>query len=108
MLKMTLFGMSYKSIIKHFPNLALDPYDIEAQKVDEFVRHVLDLAPAPFFFGLRSVLPSVNNGHWNMVTQSRTAEEIAKQLASLDQPMPETSAYLIECLNNPRYKVLNT
>ena len=31
--------------LRHFPAAALDPYDIEAQHPDEFIRHLLDLAP---------------------------------------------------------------
>ena len=31
--------------LRHFPPEALDPYDIEAQHPDEFIRHLLDLAP---------------------------------------------------------------
>jgi len=32
--------------LRDFPVTALDPYSIEAQHPDEFVRHLLDLAPA--------------------------------------------------------------
>lgn len=31
--------------LRDFPNTALDPYNIEAQHPDEFIRHLLDLAP---------------------------------------------------------------
>jgi predicted nucleic acid-binding protein len=31
--------------LRHFPAAALAPYDIEAQHPDEFIRHLLDLAP---------------------------------------------------------------
>ena len=31
--------------LRHFPAGALDPYGIEAQHPDEFVRHLIDLAP---------------------------------------------------------------
>jgi len=31
--------------LRHFPAAALDPYGIEAQHPDEFVRHLVDLAP---------------------------------------------------------------
>jgi len=93
--------------IKHFPNKALDPYDIEAQIPDEFVRHVLDLAPAPFIFWFRRRI--IQRQQWALDNNKNagTAEEIAKKLAELDPPLPDTSAYLIECLMNPRYQVLN-
>jgi predicted nucleic acid-binding protein len=89
--------------LKHFPDTALDGYDIEAQLPDEFVRHVLDLAPSTFihFFRLQASLrqkSALIRGR-----TPRTAEEIAADLISTDLPMPKTSSYLLNCLANPRY-----
>jgi len=89
--------------LKHFPDAALDGYDIEAQLPDEFVRHVLDLAPGTFvhFFRVQASLRQKS-----ALVRGRTpltAEEIAADLIRTELPMPNTSAYLLDCLANPRY-----
>jgi hypothetical protein len=93
--------------IKHFPDIALDPYDIEAQTPDKFVRHVLDLAPEPFIFWFKKRIDQRQQWALNHGKKPHTAEELAKKLANLNKPLSETSVYLLECLANPRYKMLN-
>jgi hypothetical protein len=89
--------------LKHFPETALEGKDIEAQLPDEFVMHVLDLAPGTFvhFFRVQAALwqkSALGRGR-----TPRTAEEIAADLIRTELPMPNLSAYLLDCLANPRY-----
>lgn len=72
-----------------FPQASVEPHAIEIQDPDEFVRHVLDLAPAAFvhFFRENAALR-----HKPRVTP----EEVANHLKS--GPMPISGAYIIELL----------
>jgi hypothetical protein len=40
--------------LRDFPDEALEPYGIEAQHPDEFVRHLLDLSPVPVVDAVRA------------------------------------------------------
>lgn len=88
--------------LAHFRDAALEPYDIEAQLPDEFVRHVLDLAPGPFAYWFQKRV--AQRQQWAIMNGRTppTPEGIAGFLAMADLPMPETSTYLLECLADPR------
>ena len=68
-----------------FPPAALEPYMIDAHSPDVFVRHVIDLEPGLFVKCFRE-------------------RNDARQLAFTNPPMQDTSAHLLECLANPRYR----
>jgi hypothetical protein len=86
-----------------FPSAALEPYLIDAQSPDVFVRHVIDLEPGNFV----KCFKERNDARraWAVRTnrQPRSDEDIARQLAFVYPPMPDTSTYLLECLANRRY-----
>lgn len=89
--------------LKHFPDTALDGYDLEAQLPDEFVRHILDLAPGTFVHFFRVQASLRQKSALVRGRTPRTAEEIAADLIRTELPMPNTSAYLLHCLANPQY-----
>lgn len=47
--------------LRHFPQAALDPYDMEAQHPDEFIRHMLDLAPVAVVDAVRAQQARLRN-----------------------------------------------
>jgi hypothetical protein len=47
--------------VRDFPDDALEPYGIEAQHPDEFVRHLLDLAPAVVVAAVRDQQAALTN-----------------------------------------------
>ena len=47
--------------LRHFPDEALDPFDIEAQHPDEFIRHLIDLAPVAVVDAVRSQQARLRN-----------------------------------------------
>jgi hypothetical protein len=47
--------------LRDFPDDALDPFDIEAQHPDEFIRHMLDLAPVAVVDAIRRQQASLIN-----------------------------------------------
>lgn len=47
--------------LRHFPEDALDPFNIEAQHPDEFIRHMLDLAPAVVVDAMRNQQARLTN-----------------------------------------------
>ena len=91
--------------IKDFPAAALEPYRIETQSADEFVRHVLDFDPRNFVRHFR--LRAKQRREWAIQSNKapHSDEEIAKHLKVADPPMPDTSGYLLECLADSRYQV---
>lgn len=72
-----------------FPQASVEPHGIEIQDPDEFVRHVLDLAPGTFVDFFRD---NSNRRHKPPVT----AEEVASHL--LHGPMPLAGAHILELL----------
>src|ERR1019366_10340425 len=52
--------------LRHFPDEALDPFDIEAQHPDEFIRHMLDLAPVVVVDAVRTQQARLVNPPVNM------------------------------------------
>lgn len=90
---------------KDFPAEALEPYRIEAQSADEFVRHVLDLSPRSFVRHFR--VRGEQRRKWAVQSnkQPHSDEEIAEHLKVAEPPMPSTSDYLLECLADPRYNL---
>lgn len=74
---------------KDFPQASVEPHGIEIQDPDEFVRHVLDLAPGSFVDFFRD---NANRRHKPPVT----AEEVASHL--LNGLMPSAGAHLLELL----------
>ena len=49
------------SNLRHFPDEALDPFEIEAQHPDEFIRHLIDLAPVAVVDAVRSQQARLTN-----------------------------------------------
>jgi hypothetical protein len=47
--------------LRHFPEVALDPYGMEAQHPDEFIRHMLDLAPVAVVDAVRAQQARLRN-----------------------------------------------
>ena len=76
---------------KDFPQASVEPHGIEIQDPDEFVRHVLDLAPETFVDFFRD---NANRRHKPPVI----ADEVAKHLAN--GMMPVSGAYILELLND--------
>ena len=89
--------------LRDFKTAALEPYSIEAQKPDDFVRHVLDLEPGELVRCFRE-RNDVRRG-WAIRTGRlpHSDEEVARRLKQAEPPMPETSVYLLECLANSRF-----
>ena len=75
--------------LKDFPQASVEPHGIEIQDPDEFVRHVLDLAPGTFVDFFRD---NANRRHKPTVTP----EEVADHLRS--GPMPISGAQILELL----------
>jgi hypothetical protein len=74
---------------KDFPQASVEPHGIEIQDPDEFVRHVLDLAPGTFVDFFRH---NASRRHKPPVT----AEEVASHLSR--GTMPLTGAHLLGLL----------
>ena len=55
--------------LRHFPAEALDPFNIEAQHPDEFIRHMLDLAPV-------AVVDAIRVQHARLVNPPVTMPEL--------------------------------
>lgn len=73
--------------LKDFPNEVLEPFGIEAQHPDEFLTHLLDLAPG-------GVCAAVKNQRAALKNPPKSVEEL---LATLEQQqLPETVARLRE------------
>lgn len=89
--------------IKDFPAESLAPYSIETQSADEFVLHVLDLNPRLFLRHFRS--RNDQKRHWAEKNGKppHTDNEVAEYLARAEPPMPDTSGFLLKCLNDPRF-----
>lgn len=81
-----------------FQPAALDPYNIEAQHPDEFVRHVLDELPEAFVKQFRKRNDTRRTYALKNNKPQYTDEEVAEHLAKAEPKMPMTSAYLLECL----------
>lgn len=73
--------------LKDFPADALEPYGVEAQHPDEFIRHSLDLNPAV-------VCEAVEKHRKNLKKTPKTREEYLNTL--LRQGLPQTVAMLRE------------
>ncbi len=93
--------------INDFPSDALDPHEIEAQIPDEFVRHVLDLAPSTFMYYFRKRVEE--RIKWAKANKKPipTAESVASWLGKGKQPLSETSSFLLESLANFQYEDIN-
>ena len=87
-----------------FPPAALEPYMIDAHSPDVFVRHVIDLEPGLFVKCFRERNDARRSWATRTGKQPRSDEDIARQLAFTNPPMQDTSAHLLECLANPRYR----
>jgi hypothetical protein len=88
-----------------FPCAALEPYMIDAQSPDVFVRHVIDLEPGVFIKCFRERNDVRRAWATRTGGRPRSDEDIARQLAFARPLMPDTSAHLLECLANPRYQL---
>jgi hypothetical protein len=73
--------------LKHFPGAALAPYGIDAQHPDQFVRHLVDLAPGP-------VCAAVKTHREGLKNPPKTVAEYLETLQR--QSLPETVAALRE------------
>ena len=73
--------------IDDFPSSVLDPLGIEAQHPDEFITHLIDLAPG-------AVCAAAKRQRASLKKPSKTAEEYLDALAR--QQLPETVARLQE------------
>jgi hypothetical protein len=71
--------------LKDFPADALEPYGIEAQHPDDFIRHLLDLAPC-------SVCNAIHQYRIRLKRPSKTVEDYLDTLAQ--QSLPQTVAEL--------------
>jgi len=71
--------------VKHFPRSALDSYGIDAQHPDQFVRHLVDLAPAV-------VCTAVKAHRKRLRTPPKSVAEYFETL--LRQSLPETVSAL--------------
>lgn len=83
---------------------ALEPYEIDAQHPDIFVRHVLDLEPGLFVMRFRERNDARRSWAIRNNKPPHSDKDVAAHLAIAEPPMPETSGYLLECLANPRFK----
>lgn len=90
--------------IEDFPLAALEPYLIDAQSPDVFVRHVIDLEPGLFVKCFRERNDARRAWATRTKRQPRSDEEIARQLAFANPPMPDTSSKLLDCLANPLHQ----
>jgi hypothetical protein len=86
-----------------FPPAAME-YLIDAQSPDVFVRHVIDLEPDVFMKCFKERNDARRAWAARTNKKARSNEDIARQLAFANPPMPETSTFLLECLANPRYR----
>jgi predicted nucleic acid-binding protein len=87
-----------------FKSEALEPYSIEAQHPDAFVRHVLDLEPGSFVSQFRQRNDIRRNWATRQNKPLHSDENVAAHLAKAEPPMPNTSVFLLECLANPQFK----
>lgn len=73
--------------LKHFPSSSLADYGIDAQHPDQFVRHLVDLAPGPVCVAVKTHRLGLRN----------PPKTIAQYLETLErQALPETVAALRE------------
>lgn len=71
--------------LSDFPSSALAKYEVDAQHPDEFLRHLLDLAPA-------KVIATVHETRKSLKNPPKSPSEY---LATLEnQSLPQTCAYL--------------
>lgn len=84
--------------LRDFNVEALEPYGIEAQHPDVFVRHVLDLEAESFL--VEFIKRNNQRREWakRKGKQPRSDKEMAEHLARANTPMPETSKFLLTCL----------
>jgi hypothetical protein len=87
--------------IDDFPLASVEPYLIDVQSPDVFVRHVIDLEPGIFVQCFRERNDARRAWATRTYKPFRSDEEIARQLAFANPPMPDTSRQLLECLANP-------
>ncbi len=73
--------------LSDFPSSALSKYEIDTQHPDEFLRHLLDLAPAKVISTVQETRKSLKN----------PPKSSSEYLATLEkQYLPQTCAYLRE------------
>lgn len=86
-----------------FPPESLAPYSIETQSADEFVLHVLDLNSRLFLRHFR--IRNEQKRAWAQKNgkQPHSDIEVAEYLARAEPPMPNTSAFILNCLNDPKF-----
>jgi hypothetical protein len=73
--------------MKHFPAAKLAPFNLEAKHPDEFVRHLIDLAPGAVYAAVRKHRTSLQN-------PQKTVSEYLEILAK--QQLPTSTARLEE------------
>lgn len=86
-----------------FPPAVLELHRISVQSPDVFVHHVIDLEPSIFLECFRERNDARRAWATRTNRPTRSDEEIARQLAFANPPMPDTSRHLLECLANPKY-----
>ncbi len=91
--------------LKDFRTEALEPYGIEAQHPDVFVRHVLDLEAKSFVAEFHKRNEQRRAWAVQKGKEPRSDEEVAAHLADAHPRMAETSEFLLRCLKDPRYKI---
>lgn len=91
--------------LKDFKTEALEPYGIEAQHPDVFVRHVLDLEAKSFIAEFHKRNEQRRAWAVQKGKEPRSDEEVAAHLADAHPRMAETSEFLLRCLKDPRYKI---
>jgi len=71
--------------LKHFPPSAIAAYGVDAQHPDQFIRHLVDLAPGPVCVAVKAHRQSLK----------KPAKSIAEYLETLErQSLPETASAL--------------
>lgn len=80
------------SNLRHFPDAVLEPFNIEAQSPDEFVIHVLELAPA-------RVVSIVRDQARALARPETTVEELVERLRGVG--LPRAAAALRQQLGQP-------
>ncbi|HEY9682579.1 MAG TPA: PIN domain-containing protein [Oculatellaceae cyanobacterium] len=90
---------------KDFKPEALEPYGIEAQHPDAFVRHVLDLEAKSFVAEFHKRNEQRRAWAAKRGKEPHSDEAIAAHLADAQPPMAETSDFLLKCLRDSRFKI---
>ncbi|HBM90782.1 MAG TPA: PIN domain-containing protein [Rhodospirillaceae bacterium] len=62
--------------LKDFPENILNKYDIQAQHPDEFISHLIDLAPGTVCFSVKNMRETLKNPPYNISQMFSTLEEL--------------------------------